>query len=98
IQISGSNYVDEGDRIYLVCNASSQEYPPEDIDWFRNGNTLSTDNNRGMQIHKYVSINTGTIVSTLEIKHAKLSDNGVYVCRTSNKDVTSSQIYVLNGK
>ncbi|CAG5135098.1 unnamed protein product, partial [Candidula unifasciata] len=96
IHISGSNFVDEGDRIYLVCNASSQEYPPEDIDWFLGGNTLTTDESRGMQIHKYVSINTGTIISTLEIKQARLTDGGVYVCRTSNKDVTSTHVNVLN--
>lgn len=64
----------------------------------RAGNTLTTDERRGMQIHKYVSLNTGTIVSTLEIKHARLSDQGVYVCRTSNKDVTSTHVNVLNGK
>ncbi|BFY98166.1 hypothetical protein BsWGS_01207 [Bradybaena similaris] len=97
IHISGSNYVDEGERIFLICNASSQEYPPEDIDWFRAGNTLTTDEARGMHIRKTVSISTGTMTSSLEIEHARLSDQGVYVCRTSNKDVTSTQVNVLNG-
>ncbi|KAI8789789.1 hypothetical protein BgiMline_001587, partial [Biomphalaria glabrata] len=62
------------------------------------GNALVTDESRGLYIHKKVSLSTDTIYSTLEIKHARLKDQGVYVCRTSNYDVTSIHVNVLNGE
>ena len=34
--------VDKDDRIYLICNATGQEYPPDDLDWFIEGNKLTT--------------------------------------------------------
>ncbi|KAK0070174.1 peroxidasin isoform X2, partial [Biomphalaria pfeifferi] len=97
IHISGTSFVDENNPIELVCNATSEDYPIEDVDWFRDGNALVTDESRGLYIHKKVSLSTDTIYSTLEIKHARLKDQGVYVCRTSNYDVTSIHVNVLNG-
>ncbi|KAK7496895.1 hypothetical protein BaRGS_00011875 [Batillaria attramentaria] len=98
IQISGQNYVDEGERIFLQCNATAEDQPPEDLDWFREGNRLQTSETKGVFIRKYVTLSTGTIVSILEIKHARLKDAGVYVCRTSSLDVTSFRVNVLNGR
>ncbi|XP_055899609.1 obscurin-like protein 1 isoform X2 [Biomphalaria glabrata] len=92
-----TSFVDENNPIELVCNATSEDYPIEDVDWFRDGNALVTDESRGLYIHKKVSLSTDTIYSTLEIKHARLKDQGVYVCRTSNYDVTSIHVNVLNG-
>lgn len=43
IQISGSAAVDKDDRIYLICNATGLEYPPEDLDWFFEGIKLATN-------------------------------------------------------
>ncbi|CAL1538604.1 unnamed protein product, partial [Lymnaea stagnalis] len=97
IHISGTTFVNERDSIELKCNATSSDYPIEDIDWFRDGVVLVTDENRGIQIMKKVSLSTRSIYSLLEIKHARLKDQGVYVCRTSNFDVTSIQVNVLNG-
>nr|KAG5706588.1 hypothetical protein BaRGS_028759 [Batillaria attramentaria] len=82
IQISGQNYVDEGERIFLQCNATAEDQPPEDLDWFREGNRLQTSETKGVFIRKYVTLSTGTIVSILEIKHARLKDAG------ENRDVT----------
>ncbi|XP_070185144.1 zwei Ig domain protein zig-8-like [Littorina saxatilis] len=97
IQITGADFVDEGEKINLVCNATAKDQPPEDLDWFREGNRLQTNDITGISIRKFVTLATGTIVSILEIKHASLSDGGVYVCRTSSLDVTSFRVNVLNG-
>ena len=42
IFISGSSVVDKDDRIYLVCNATGQDHAPEVLDWFIEGNKLTT--------------------------------------------------------
>ncbi|XP_076444187.1 zwei Ig domain protein zig-8-like [Babylonia areolata] len=97
IQITGADFVDEGEKIELLCNATAKDQPPEDLDWFREGNRLQTSEHKGVYIRKFVTLATGTIVSILEIKHAQLSDAGVYVCRTSSLDVTSFRVNVLNG-
>ncbi|KAL8622763.1 hypothetical protein ACOMHN_026884 [Nucella lapillus] len=97
IQITGADFVDEGEKIELLCNATAKDQPPEDLDWFREGNRLQTSDNKGVYIRKFVTLSTGTIVSILEIRHARLSDAGVYVCRTSSLDVTSFRVNVLNG-
>jgi hypothetical protein len=52
----------------------------------------------GKFIRKSVSLSTGTIVSTLEIRKARVADQGVYVCRTSSLDVTHLRVNVLNGR
>ncbi|KAL8575191.1 hypothetical protein ACOMHN_042501 [Nucella lapillus] len=97
IRITGADFVDKGKRLYLICNATATEQPPEDLDWFREGNRLQTSEEKGIYIRKFVTLSTSTIVSILEIKHAQLDDGGVYVCRTSSLDVTSFRVNVLNG-
>ncbi|GFO36459.1 hemicentin-1 [Plakobranchus ocellatus] len=97
IQITGKDFVDEGDPIKLVCKATSTEYPLEHIDWFRSGNTLTTDMSRGVNISMRYSVNAGSIESTLIIKKAKLEDRGHYTCRASNRDVIGKRVNVLKG-
>ncbi|KAK7116726.1 hypothetical protein V1264_002356 [Littorina saxatilis] len=96
IFISGSNVVDKDDRIYLICNATGQEHPPDDIDWFIEGNKLTTSADEKVFIRKFVSLTDKTIVSILEIKDAQLEDSGLYTCRTSNLQVKSMHVAVLN--
>ncbi|XP_067665064.1 zwei Ig domain protein zig-8-like isoform X2 [Haliotis asinina] len=95
IQITGQEFVEQGKKIYLICNATGKEHSPDDLDWFKNGNKLTTEFVRKIYIRKFVSLTTKTIVSILEIKNAKLSDAGMYVCRTSDLQITSRRINVL---
>ncbi|XP_071091286.1 lachesin-like isoform X2 [Haliotis cracherodii] len=95
IQITGEEFVEQGKKIYLICNATGKEHSPDDLDWFKNGNKLTTEFARKIYIRKFVSLTTKTIVSILEIKNAKLSDAGMYVCRTSDLQITSRRINVL---
>ena len=82
----------------MTCNATGREYPPEELDWFKNGNKMETNFAKKIYIRKMVSINSKTIISVLHINKADLADAGTYVCRTSDKQVTSRKVEVLNGE
>jgi hypothetical protein len=53
IKITGSSFVEKNGQIYLICNATGLEHPPDDLDWFFNGNKLTTQENRKVSI-RYV--------------------------------------------
>ncbi|CAG5134035.1 unnamed protein product, partial [Candidula unifasciata] len=96
IKIAGTSFVEKDDQIHLICNATGLEHPPDYLDWFLNGNKLSMKNNNKISIREFVSITSRTIVSILEINDAQLSDSGMYVCRTSNLQIESMRVTVLN--
>lgn len=98
IQITGSQFVEKGDRIVLQCNATGEYYPPDEMDWFRNGERLSSQRHRGVRISKQYSISKRTFTSVLVINRANMDDDGTYVCRSSNMQITSTKVHVLNGK
>ena len=56
IQITGQNFVDEGERIALVCNATAKDPPPQDLDWFREGNRLQVGVENNLHLYLYFSI------------------------------------------
>ncbi|GFN88565.1 hemicentin-1, partial [Plakobranchus ocellatus] len=95
IKVSGLAYVDIGDQIYLICNATGLEHSPSTIDWFRNGNKL-TSRGKKVEIKDFVAVTSRTVVSFLQISDAQLSDSGVYVCRTSNLQIADLRVTVLN--
>ncbi|KAL3867231.1 hypothetical protein ACJMK2_044447 [Sinanodonta woodiana] len=96
IHISGPEYVEKGDTITLTCNASGINYPPEEIDWFRNGQKVSSDVENGIHIYERVSITLKIITSILEIERATTEDDGMYVCRSSGLQLASKRLIVLN--
>ncbi|KAK3596482.1 hypothetical protein CHS0354_032687 [Potamilus streckersoni] len=96
IEISGNTYVEKGDKIILVCNATTQYYPPEAPDWFRNGNRITTDEDAGIKISKKISLKENTITSILEIDKAQMEDDANYVCRSSDLLITNIKLHVLN--
>ncbi|XP_076443954.1 roundabout homolog 1-like [Babylonia areolata] len=96
ISISGSSVVDRDGTIFLRCNATGQDHSPDDLDWFIEGNKLSTSSDEKVSIRKFVSLTDRTIVSILEIQNAQLGDSGLYTCRTSNLQVRSMHVAVLN--
>ncbi|KAH9491895.1 hypothetical protein Btru_028994 [Bulinus truncatus] len=98
IYITGTNFVEKGDPIYLVCNASGQFGPPDDLDWFKDGQKLSPDGIRQVKIDKFKVPSTRTLVSNVAIRHSRMEDAGTYVCRSSNLVMTSLKIHVLNGE
>ncbi|GAB1606030.1 zwei Ig domain protein zig-8, partial [Argonauta hians] len=96
IQVSGKSYIEKGDPIQLVCNTTGSEYPPLDLDWFKDGNKINSDTSKKIFINKHHIRNTNTLTSNLKVTHSKMSDAGEYVCRSSNLDITSIKVHVLN--
>lgn len=98
IFISGKKYVEKGEKIVLICNATGDERPPEDIDWFKDGRTIKQDQYKGISITKFRVAETKTLQSHLEIEHSEMEDGGNYICRSSELSITSKTVIVLNGK
>ncbi|KAK3601477.1 hypothetical protein CHS0354_033612 [Potamilus streckersoni] len=96
IQIDGPEFVEKGERVILTCNATGIFYPPEEMDWFLDGQRVLSDSGRGVDIYKRVSISSKSITSILEVERASMEDDGVYVCRSSDLQITSKKLNVLN--
>ncbi|XP_061192066.1 lachesin-like [Saccostrea echinata] len=96
IKIGGTRFVTKGESIYIECNATGSDYPPDHIDWFLNGNKLYTDPRRRVLITSRVSLHTKTLTSAVNISNATLRDTGTYVCRTSSQLTRGMRVDVLN--
>ncbi|KAK7477836.1 hypothetical protein BaRGS_00030914 [Batillaria attramentaria] len=98
IQISGNQFVEKGNTLSLTCNATGFDYPPDELDWFKDG--LKLIPGPRLKLTKDVSgsvyLSEKTIVSTLTISRAVMGDAGTYVCRASDMQVTSAKVNVLN--
>ena len=90
-----------GGRIHLRCNATGVSRAPEAVDWFFEGNRIHPSNPRWrgrVEVLKHTSIEGKYYISELIIDQSKIEDKGSYVCRSSNMDVDSLKVHVLNGK
>ncbi|XP_076465712.1 zwei Ig domain protein zig-8-like [Babylonia areolata] len=94
IRISGSQFVEKGNTLVLTCNATGFDYPPDELDWFKDG--LKLANTHRLHLLKDVSLADKTIVSKLQVARAAMEDAGTYVCRASDMQVTSVKVNVLN--
>ena len=98
INISGQFHIDKGQTIKLRCNATGEATPPDAIDWFKDGTKLQTNHLKQVFIKKQYSYTAKTITSELRIKNAQMQDTGTYTCRTTDLQVTSVNVNILNGK
>lgn len=96
ISITGTLHVDRGNNLMLVCNASGAMYPPDSIDWFKDGSKIMADRAKKIEIRKNFSFHARTITSILTKSDVTMSDTGTYSCRTSDIQVTSVSVQVLN--
>lgn len=96
IQITGTLHVDKDSPMKLVCNASGTMNPPNNVDWFKDGNQIVANKKKRIELQKRFSIHSRTITSTLIKEKAEMSDAGTYSCRTSSMQVTSEKVTVLN--
>jgi len=96
ITITGTLHPDRGTVMTLMCNASGAITPPESIDWFKDGIKIVQDNKKKIDLLKGVSYKSRTITSILTKTHTEMSDAGTYSCRTSDLQVTSEKVNVLN--
>ncbi|XP_060566299.1 immunoglobulin superfamily DCC subclass member 3-like isoform X5 [Ruditapes philippinarum] len=98
ISIEGPQFVDKGKKLVLTCNATGQMFPPEDIDWFKDGQKIKESERKGISIAKFRIAKTKMLHSQMEIDKADMSDKGIYICRSSDLAITSTNVIVLNGK
>jgi len=59
------------------------------------GEKISSDAASGIIITK--KIEAKTLISMLVIRSSQMSDAGIYVCRTSNRDAAMINVVVING-
>ncbi|XP_071169635.1 zwei Ig domain protein zig-8-like isoform X2 [Mytilus edulis] len=96
IHISGPNFTEKGEPIRITCNATGDSMTPEHMDWFHNGLKLQQNIDAGILITEFRHSETKTLYSVLEIAKSTMKDTGVYICRSSKKDVDSHHVVVLN--
>ncbi|KAK7116484.1 zwei Ig domain protein zig-8-like [Littorina saxatilis] len=96
ISVKGKEYVEKGDPIHLICNATGGSQIPEDIDWFKDGSKIDTRRkNHQVVITKFRSIEQQALISELIIDHSRMRDSGTYICRSSEKEIDSLKVTVL---
>ncbi|XP_052231544.1 fibroblast growth factor receptor 3-like isoform X2 [Dreissena polymorpha] len=98
ITISGEQYVERGEPLTLHCNVTGQHYTPDEIDWFRNGEKVTSEKHRGVKLFKQLSMAYKTFTSILSINEATMEDSGVYVCRSSNMHIANTKVHVLSAE
>ncbi|XP_059173100.1 uncharacterized protein LOC131953760 isoform X2 [Physella acuta] len=98
ISITGKRFVDLGEKIHLVCNASGGPRVPDEIDWFKGGDKIDSTKYRHVTIDKYQSMTDRSFVSELIIDHSSHSDTGDYICRSSSNDIVNLKVTVLNAE
>ncbi|XP_046576648.1 zwei Ig domain protein zig-8-like isoform X1 [Haliotis rubra] len=95
IQIYGKEYVDLGEEVRLICNATGGDLIPEDIDWFKDGDIVDSTRFRNVIITKYRSLKDQALVSELIIDRSRGEDSGTYICRSSENLIDSMEVTVL---
>ena len=76
IVITGKTYVEKGKNIVFTCYATGKFFPPEDIDWFKDGSKVKQDQYEGISISMFRD--SKTLQSKLEIDHSDMTDSGTY--------------------
>ncbi|XP_013408341.1 leucine-rich repeats and immunoglobulin-like domains protein 1 [Lingula anatina] len=96
VVLSGTEYVEKGSRMRLICNATGTEEPPTGIEWFKKGKRLQTNMKKGIEIKQYVYMKT--LISILAIHQTDMEDAGDYICRSSHssKAVNKISVHVLD--
>jgi len=95
VQVSGNEYIEHNSPIQLMCNATGRPDPPHNVDWFKDGQIVHSDVQRGLIVTK--KIESRLLVSVLSIRFARLSDAGQYVCLSSDGESASVDVHVLSG-
>lgn len=97
IQIVGPHQVEKGGTMVLFCNATGGSSAPHDLDWLKNNRKLVTEKSGRINITKHISFVTMTITSNLTVRQVLPTDDGTYVCRTSDEMVRNISVKVTGG-
>lgn len=98
IKIIGPQYIEWDESFVLQCNATGEDHAPDEMDWFKDGHKINSDKRKRIKIAKQYSISSRSFSSTLQIDRASMDDSGIYVCRSSNNQITSIKLHVLNAE
>ncbi|XP_067665825.1 neurotrimin-like isoform X2 [Haliotis asinina] len=95
ISVVGSTYVDYGDPIKLICNATGGPHIPEEIDWFKDGDKIDAHKYSDIVITKYRSLRLQSMTSELLVDRSTTDHSGTYICRSSQNAIGSIKVTVL---
>lgn len=94
--MGGTRYVERGNRIRLVCNATGLSDATHVLDWYKEGNRIHSDAEKGIFITKQIS--SSSLINVLVIASSKLSDADSYLCRSADiNQIAGLTVHVLNG-
>ena len=96
IRVTGSQRVARGSPIQLVCNATGHPEPPPDVDWFKDGRIILSDAQSGLMVTKKTELSA--LISVLAVRRSNTADAGEYSCRSSDDDVATIVVHVINGQ
>ncbi|KAL8614825.1 hypothetical protein ACOMHN_040012 [Nucella lapillus] len=87
IEISGRNYIRQGEDIHLQCNAAMIDVDTDGLQWLKDSCPLvSQVAPPRLHVETTVTLNkqlSGSVHSSLRIARARASDSGEYVCRST---------------
>lgn len=98
VRLTGTEYVELGRPIRLLCNASSggRHDQPYHIAWYFEDRPVDSDVTSGLFITTKFEMRS--VHSTVVISRSGARHQGVYECRTSGGDTDSMAVHILNGK
>ena len=94
IHIVGPSHVQTGDTMVLSCNATGGNSAPHDLDWIKDNRRLILDTSGRININKHISYVTMTITSNLTVRKVEPTDDGTYICKTSDAMVRNITVNV----
>jgi len=96
VQVSGTNYVELGSPIRLICNATGRYRAPADVNWYRQGQMIESNSVAGVAVSKKTT--QRVLMSMLVIDSSQITDAGEYSCQVSSGDAASIDVHILNGQ
>lgn len=96
VQVSGTNYVELGSPIRLICNATGHHRAPDDIDWYRQGLMIESNSRAGVAVSKKTT--QRVLMSMLVIDSSRMTDAGEYTCQMSTGEAASIDVHIVNGQ
>ena len=42
VQVTGQEYVEKGEAVHLICNATGKPDPPHDVEWYKDGEKINS--------------------------------------------------------
>lgn len=99
LNLTGTQFVDLGEPIILLCYINGVTRAPEDIYWYKNGERIVPSSHKWSDRAEITKrIEGRKFISTLTIQPSTLGDIGVYVCRGSELSINSMRVEVLSSK